>query len=589
MRDDSLRAEYTDSHALIIGVDRYRNASSLNYAVNDAQAVAELLQDSFGFDRERVVLLTDESATREQILAHYLQYANPGQVERNDRILVFYAGHGHTVEGQRRGLGFLIPHDGDAANLSSLISWRELTLKADLIPAKHIFFIMDACYGGLAITRAAAAPGSTRFLKDMHLRPSRQVLTAGKADEKVADSGGPRPGHSVFTGYLLDALEEGARTTDGIITASGVMSYVYDRVSRDPDADQSPHFGFLEGDGDFIFVAPPLPNLAEDDRRDEDLLIELPGEPVGPAAHPNGGVVLRAKQLLSEPRNGPRLHDFLHEQVAAFVAEATPENFPVTSGSRRQDTREEEFRDRLRRYEQAVMPMQRAVVCVARWGQDKDVHSLCNALARCADPIQRASGSALWLELQWYPLIVLAYSWGIAAVSGSNYHHLAKLYAKEVSSPESRGSRRAAIWTVGEVWRRLLRTDAFKTLPGYERKYTPLSEYLYKRLQPEIDDILHLGKDYERYFDRYEVITALAHADARVPEGWGIWGPIGRFGWKYSSRRTQGNPLSEIVAEARAQEARWPPLQAGLFGGDFQRFTDVADEYMGKIASLSWF
>ena len=43
-----------------------------------------------------------------------------------------------------------------------------------------------------------------RFLQDMLLRPSRQVITAGKADERVADGGGPIPDHSVFTGHFLD-------------------------------------------------------------------------------------------------------------------------------------------------------------------------------------------------------------------------------------------------------------------------------------------------------------------------------------------------------------------------------------------------
>jgi hypothetical protein len=54
-------------------------------------------------------------------------------------------------------------------------------------------------------------------------RFSRQVLTAGKADEAVADSNGPRPGYSISTGHLLDAVE-GAALSDGVLTASGVMA-----------------------------------------------------------------------------------------------------------------------------------------------------------------------------------------------------------------------------------------------------------------------------------------------------------------------------------------------------------------------------
>jgi hypothetical protein len=94
-----------------------------------------------------------------------------------------------TQTGRRGEVGFLVPHDGDLSNLSTLIRWDDLTRNAELIVAKHILFVMDACYGGLAITRSLSA-GSMRFLKDMLQRYSRQVLTAGKANEVVADAGG---------------------------------------------------------------------------------------------------------------------------------------------------------------------------------------------------------------------------------------------------------------------------------------------------------------------------------------------------------------------------------------------------------------
>jgi uncharacterized caspase-like protein len=122
------------------------------------------------------------------------------------RVLIFFAGHGHTVSGNRGEIGFLVPVDGQVSDLSTLIRWDELTRNADLVPAKHMLFLMDACYGGLALSRRPLPPGSMRFVRDMLQRFSRQVLSAGKADEPVADAGGPRPGHSIFTGHVLDAL-----------------------------------------------------------------------------------------------------------------------------------------------------------------------------------------------------------------------------------------------------------------------------------------------------------------------------------------------------------------------------------------------
>jgi uncharacterized caspase-like protein len=168
-------------------------------------------------------MLLDEEASRSAVMTTFLRLANDAR--ENDRVFVFFAGHGYTRPGRRGEVGHLVPVDGDPGNLASLVRWDDLTKNADLLAAKHVLFIMDACYGGLAVARALA-PGASRFLKDMLRRYSRQVLTAGKANEVVADCGGPRPGHSMFTGHLLEALEGGAADADGIVAASAVMAYV---------------------------------------------------------------------------------------------------------------------------------------------------------------------------------------------------------------------------------------------------------------------------------------------------------------------------------------------------------------------------
>ena len=58
----------------------------------------------------------------------------------NDRIIFFFAGHGHTVSSRRGEIGYLVPVDGYPGDISTLIRWDELTRNADLINAKHIFF-----------------------------------------------------------------------------------------------------------------------------------------------------------------------------------------------------------------------------------------------------------------------------------------------------------------------------------------------------------------------------------------------------------------------------------------------------------------
>lgn len=248
------RPYYTNSWALIIGINDYQNAPRLAYACNDADAVASVLVDELHFPKNQVTVLKDGDATRQAILDTYLNFSERIG-DPDDRLFVFFAGHGTTIKGLKGDVGYLVPVDGVPDRLGSLIRWDDLTRSADLIRAKHILYIMDACYSGLAMKRAAP-PGTKRFVSDMLQRLSRQVLTAGKEDETVVDGGGPSGANSIFTGYLIKGLRGAAKNADGVLTANLLMNYVYQKVGQDSRSQQTPHFGHIDGDGDFILCTP---------------------------------------------------------------------------------------------------------------------------------------------------------------------------------------------------------------------------------------------------------------------------------------------------------------------------------------------
>jgi len=250
---------YHDSWALVIGINAYQNVSPLSYACNDADAIHSVLVNDLGFPSSNVILLKDTTATRNAIYDAFLSFSTKA-TNPDDRVLVFFAGHGMTLDGHSGKIGCLIPIDGDPKTYGSLLRWDDLTRNADVIPAKHILFIMDACYSGLAIQRATP-PSTQRFLSDMLQRISRQVITAGKADETVADGGGPQGNNSIFTGYLLEGLQGVAADTGGILTANGLMHFVYQKVAQDPRSKQTPHYGHIDGDGDFILLSPNQQHL----------------------------------------------------------------------------------------------------------------------------------------------------------------------------------------------------------------------------------------------------------------------------------------------------------------------------------------
>ncbi|HKS36963.1 MAG TPA: caspase family protein, partial [Verrucomicrobiae bacterium] len=214
--------------------------------------------------------------------------------------------------------------------------------------------------------------------------------------------------------------------------------------------------------------------------------------------------------------------------------------------------------------------------------------TLSKALARLTDNIELENGLTIWNNLRWYPVILLCYSSGIAAIANSRYENLYAIFNAAVTiRQKSPTSSQLAVVIADEI-SELERSEAFKRLPGHERFFVPRSEYLFKLLQPELDDDLFLGKEYEVVFDRFEMVLALFIAVGRKRLDRHLWGPVGRFGWKMSSRIRGTNPFTELLQEAEQSKENWPPFKAGLFGSDLELFMKTAADYEKLIGNLHW-
>ena len=249
---------YDKTWAVVIGIDDYPALSynfQLQQAVRDAKGVERLLRNLFHFDE--VIALYNGQATREGIMRVLL-----GELSRageNDGVFIFFAGHGHTVTTAGGDLGYLLPYDGAFEDREQYKNISMTTLKNDVakaVPAKHIFFVMDACYSGLLLAQRGAwdrKPDAERldYLREITRERVRQVLTAGGRGQTVLDGG--RNGHSVFTGRFLQALED----AEGYVTAKEIGYLVPEKVfydAQDRGHKQQPQFGRLAGQGDFVFV-----------------------------------------------------------------------------------------------------------------------------------------------------------------------------------------------------------------------------------------------------------------------------------------------------------------------------------------------
>lgn len=264
--DATVTTGYEKSWAIVVGIDSYAKWPKLEYASHDAQAVADTLTGQFGFPSSQVIVLKNEQATRNNILAAFHDRLADDRTGKNDRVFVFFAGHGATRQlASGRDLGYIIPVDSDPKEFATdAIAMTDIQNIAESMQAKHVMFVMDACYSGLGLTRGG--PSSSSFLRENARRSARQMLTAGGADQQVADAG-PN-GHSVFTWVLLQALAgKGDLNGDGLITGTELAAYVAPAVSA--VSHQTPAFGSLPGSqgGEFVFQVPDSQEFLTADTR----------------------------------------------------------------------------------------------------------------------------------------------------------------------------------------------------------------------------------------------------------------------------------------------------------------------------------
>jgi len=150
----------------------------------------------------------------------------------------------------------------------------------------------------------------------------------------------------------------------------------------------------------------------------------------------------------------------------------------------------------------------------------------------------------LWLELRFYPAVLLFYAFGLGVLKAGNYGGLYRWLTQSVYRDHQDDLpfiQRYGYW-LSEM------AQHWKMLEGLERHKTPLSDHLHDVTQPLSLDIALAERDHTRLFELFETLTALAYLTVKASEeelthtlasegGRGfVWAPIGRAGWDNVTR-----------------------------------------------------
>jgi hypothetical protein len=242
---------YKGSYALIIGVSDYTNGwPDLPEVKEDLIALGEALEQ-IGFQVYKSL-----NPKRKDLEGAINGFISKHGYEKDSRLLIYFAGHGHTIVPKYGGMemGFIVPSDAPNPSLDEQrflevgLSMQNIEVYARNIQSKHALFVFDSCFSGSIFSLSRAIP---QVIQEKTNKPVRQFITAGRANQTVPDV-------SIFRRQFIKALKgEGDYNKDLYVTASELGQYLEDTVTNYSKGSQTPQYGKLRDptldQGDFVF------------------------------------------------------------------------------------------------------------------------------------------------------------------------------------------------------------------------------------------------------------------------------------------------------------------------------------------------
>jgi formylglycine-generating enzyme required for sulfatase activity len=241
---------FAEAHALIIGESVYINGwRRLPGVKEDVAAVSRLFKEQ----KFNVEIMEDKNSR--DLKSGITNFLDKYAYKPDARIVVYFAGHGATVDLGGRRMGYIVPVDAPPASNSSnflqtAIPMTQFETWAKQYTSRHILFIFDSCFAGTVFRSQGSAPPAINRLINLDVR---QFITSGDANEEVPDE-------SIFRKELEHALRNAAADTnkDGYVSGTELGLYLYERVSNYMNGKQNPRIGKLNDTnldkGDFIFA-----------------------------------------------------------------------------------------------------------------------------------------------------------------------------------------------------------------------------------------------------------------------------------------------------------------------------------------------
>ncbi len=231
--------------AVVIGNRDYndRDIPSVDYALNDAEAVKKYLVNVLGYQEGNIIYEENASkakfegifGTRENYEGRLYNYLKKGHSD----IFVFYSGHGAPDPKTKQG--YFVPADADshAINLTAYPLkqlYDNIAKIAKDMNAPNVFIVVDSCFSGATekgLLLKNVSPIGIEVQNQLFTMPNAVTMTSSSGSE--VSSWYPEKGHSMFTYFFLKALKESAeKRGQDKLTAGEVFKKITDEAEGLP-------------------------------------------------------------------------------------------------------------------------------------------------------------------------------------------------------------------------------------------------------------------------------------------------------------------------------------------------------------------
>lgn len=234
----------TDKWALVIGISNFKDSSiNLKYAAKDATDFRNFLVSSEKFHDDHVKLLTDETATRENIIGMLGDRWLGRHVGPDDLVVVYVSSHGSQAQGDAGGVNFLVAHDTNKNSLAATgIPMQWLTkIVSEQVHSDRIILILDVCHSG------AASEGEKALERKADVNIDPQLMKIGTGEMIICSSAADQVSweskkyeNSVFTHCLIESLRSNKDETTVLQAYKKLKLLVESEVLQDRGNFQTP-------------------------------------------------------------------------------------------------------------------------------------------------------------------------------------------------------------------------------------------------------------------------------------------------------------------------------------------------------------